>query len=688
MDSKNDMFKKDKTLKQIIQSDKAKEVWRILNFIKNYYQDHLREKRVAAYKNYFMYKIDRQLKIKDFQTNLKSPVTKMYVDAMWTWVYDNIINFRVIGRDRDDQKKAEKVKAFLERWFSVSNSREEFMTTLKEALICWPWYIKVGYVDREKNIKYRKDFKDVKHTIKEQFPYIKYASIFNIFHDPTVERFEDSPYVIERKVLNKDSVKKYYTSLVKDIDKKMDEAIAQPMYFSNYDYNKIKHTLFWNKDYITRYIVDNNMDMDTFTRNYLSIDYQGNYIEVIEFWTNDELIILFNWREAYAGPTNLPINKKPYASIQYNKAPGLAFWNGLWTSVADIQSMVDELLNLQMDNTKFQIAPMYQKIKGSDMFSANSKKWLEYTPFWMVEVNTPDGIKRLELGSPEFTGTNMIQFLLQLWEMSEWVNSYTMGYQNKVERSATWVSALVQAFKARLLPLVESMNQALATIAEMRIAIAVTLMKWDFTVRVLWEDGSAIFKEVTLDDLLGKYDIEFDAQALKSATREVKRSQLAELLPIAMQAGINANTWEYFIDMKKLWRSIFEAYELPQDLVMESKDIVKEKTNFQFQQQVASQKAQERIAAMQQAWAGFQQQQAQWKWQQEDWQYPITGERPPLTVQPWQGWYTPTGEWSWPNWWDTRSPEIRANTWSIWQEVPKLETGSEMAWILQKTFSY
>ena len=40
--------------------------------------------------------------------------------------------------------------------------------------------------------------------------------------------------------------------------------------------------------------------MDTFTRNYLSIDYQGNYIEVIEFWTNEELIILFNGREAYA----------------------------------------------------------------------------------------------------------------------------------------------------------------------------------------------------------------------------------------------------------------------------------------------------------------------------------------------------------------------------------------------------
>lgn len=139
------------------------------------------------------------------------------------------------------------------------------------------------------------------------------------------------------------------------------------------------------------------------------------------------------------------------------------------------------------------------------------------------------------------------------------------------------------------------------------------------------EEGAAIFKDITLDDLLGKYDIEFDAQALKSATREVKRSQLAELLPIAMQAGIDANTQEYFIDMRKLWRSIFEAYELPQDLVLDSKEIVKNRTNVQAMNQIAQQKAQQRIVAMQQAGAGFQQQQSQWKSQQEDGQYPMEG---------------------------------------------------------------
>jgi hypothetical protein len=107
-----------------------------LEIVKNFYSNHLWNKWASAYRNYFMYKLDRALLIKDFQTNIKSPVVKMYVDAMWTGLYDNVINFRVVGRDRDDQKKADDVKAFLEWGFSASNSRMELMQAIKEALIC------------------------------------------------------------------------------------------------------------------------------------------------------------------------------------------------------------------------------------------------------------------------------------------------------------------------------------------------------------------------------------------------------------------------------------------------------------------------------------------------------------------------------------------------------------------------
>ena len=92
----------------------------------------------------------------------------------------------------------------------------------------------------------------------------------------------------------------------------------------------------------------------------------------------------------------------------------------------------------------------------------------------------------------------------------------------------------MQAFKSRLLPLVESMNQALAKIAEMWTATAVVMMDDMIAIRQMGKDGKPVFRDINIDDLIGKYDIEFDAQALKSATREIKRDQLLQLLQTAI----------------------------------------------------------------------------------------------------------------------------------------------------------
>ena len=596
--------------------DKVRET---LEIVKNFYSIHLWNKWASAYRNYFMYKLDRALLVKDFQTNIKSPVVKMYVDAMWTGLYDNVINFRVVGRDRDDQKKADDVKAFLEWWFSASNSRMELMQAIKEALICWPWYLKIGFVDREKKIEYKKWLKKVTKVTKEQYPFVRYVPIFNIFIDPTVKSFEESPYVFERNIMTVEAFKKYYGNYFNNKTEPIIKyALKNPYYFSGYDYNKIKHAAFWDereiKKFFTNYVENNNNDwgtFDVFTQNYLSFEQNSKYVEVIEYWSDERHITLVNGKAFLDEENPLPLKKKPYVDIEYNKAPGLAFGSGLGVTLEDIQNITDELLNLQMDNTKFQIAPMFQKLKGSDMFSQDASGLL-YEPFKVVEVNTPEGMHRLELGSPEFTGVDMIQFLLQLWEMSEGLNSYSMWYQNKVERSATGVSALVQAFKSRLLPLVESMNQALAKIAEMWTATAVVMMDDMIAIRQMSKDGKPVFRDISIDDLVGKYDIEFDAQALKSATREIKRDQLLQLLNTAINWWVDPNTGEYFIDMRELWREIIDSFEMSQDLVMNTKEVNKEKTKSMILQAKAEQQVQQAVQAGQMQAPNQQQQMAMW----------------------------------------------------------------------------
>lgn len=68
--------------------------------------------------------------------------------------------------------------------------------------------------------------------------------------------------------------------------------------------------------------------------------------------------------------------------------------------------------------------------------------------------------------------------------MSEGVNSYAVGYQDKIERSATGVSARIQSFKARLLPLMDSLNAALSGVCETWTVLQVCLGDGDVEAKI------------------------------------------------------------------------------------------------------------------------------------------------------------------------------------------------------------
>ena len=117
-----------------------------------------------------------------------------------------------------------------------------------------------------------------------------------------------------------------------------------------------------------------------------------------------------------------------------------------------------------------------------------------------------------------------------------------LGSQGKVERSATGVSALVQASKASLLPFIDSMNQMLAGIAEDWSVLGATLMPEEDIIKIEDENGVIKFKSIKAEDLLCQFDLEFDAQALKTSSRETRRAQLLQLIPLIFQYGTDPQT--------------------------------------------------------------------------------------------------------------------------------------------------
>lgn len=108
------------------------------------------------------------------------------------------------------------------------------------------------------------------------------------------------------------------------------------------------------------------------------------------------MVLIVDGHAVIDGKNPLPIKRKPYFDLTYNKIPGLPFGQGMATNLQDIQELADTIFNLMADNLKMQVAPMFTKIKGADMFQ-DGETVMTYEPFKMVETNSPDGIKRMEL---------------------------------------------------------------------------------------------------------------------------------------------------------------------------------------------------------------------------------------------------------------------------------------------------
>lgn len=543
------------------------------------------------------------MEIEDFQTNVKLPIVKMYVDTMWTSIYDNDFTFRVSGRNKKDHKKAGSVLNFMEWAFSVSNSREELMQALKEALIVGNGYLKAGFYDHTTKIEYEKGLTE-KHEYdnKEQYPYIKYVSCFNIFTDPSAKSLKESRYVIERTIMHREDLVKQFGPFVADIKTKCEQFAKSPYYFFSYDFDRVKYLSFWNDQLVRAKnqmpetaLFPNaaNFDFNVYYKNFLTPNYEGGFHEVIQYWEDNRFILIIDGNEAFSGGNPLPIKRKPYFDIHYNKIPGLSFGQGIAANLADIQKLSDTVFNLMSDNLKMQVAPMFTKIKGADFFS-EGEKVMSYEPFKVVETNTPDGLKRMELGTPDFTGTNFLDYLFRIGEMSEGINSYAVGYQDKIERSATGVSARLQSFKARMLPLMDSLNQSLSEICETWTILAVTLMDGDIEAKISDDNGNPKFMDIKPDDLLGKFDLEFDAQALKTATREMRRKQIMDLVTLANQSGSDPITQQSFVNMRYLWKELLDTFELPgEDIIMD----VKQVANVQAKAQVTQDKVKEKYFA-------------------------------------------------------------------------------------------
>ena len=220
---------------------------RVINEYKHLFENHMWRRWAKWYRDYLLDWSDRENSILPFQSNIKVPIVKQYVDALWTSVYDNQINFKTTWRNKESYKKASNAHDYLAWAFTRSKSWSKLMDAVKECVIEWNWYVKIWFMNNTINHSYSKFVKD-KKTGKlkkkdiewkevEKFPDLSYVSIFNVFYPMHIDSIQDSPVVIERSIIHKSKLLERYKHL--KLDKwRFTEATKNPKYIFNYDFDK------------------------------------------------------------------------------------------------------------------------------------------------------------------------------------------------------------------------------------------------------------------------------------------------------------------------------------------------------------------------------------------------------------------------------------------------------------------
>lgn len=496
-----------------------------------YFEATYFNKYISDYKMALWYKLDRELNPdfdKEWQSNIFFPMIPTLIDTIYSSIYDSKFNFNVVG---DWLEWTDKLlnRVFDYQWLW----REHLMDTAKECIITWRGYLKpyfISYMDTKKVKK-----KILKKKIKR--PAIQYKSVFNVFYDYS-GKFEDSSFIIERNIMNRKAIIKTYWSKIENIEARLDAIIRDKTTdrYSDFDVNRVKHLIYF-EEVVREHKFDtwiptkhsmNRWHTDAWDinnkNNLYYVDFTKQQVfEVIEYTDDDVVTVLIDWKELFTAERKITFDWPTIQCINYNTIPWSSDSQWISSMNTDIQLVINSLINIFLDNLKMWIAPMFEVVWWLNNQLIHKGK-IKYSPYKMIATNMPNWVRKLDLSINWYEPVNAIQFLSDVTMQRAWVSEYMMWVQGKVERISWWVDALSNAFKSRLLPLVNSIQKAMGNIAKILLLFYANYYT-DQELKDLWLIG-----DIDYEKLLDEKGITFMFTSLNLLQVEEKLKYLNENL--------------------------------------------------------------------------------------------------------------------------------------------------------------
>jgi len=567
---------------------------------------------VQSIKDYTLSTIDRALELRkkkrEFMTNEKQPIVRTYVDRLIQGLFRTNFFIKAYPLTKVDVKKTEAVQTFIDRCFSSSKAKSSLLDMWVSAVTNWIWFARTGFNMHPEKVNEIKGLEKKKnHYMDDYYSQFEWVSEFCIFWEPFTP-FYDQRYIIYRKILPMKTILSKISRLDTQIEEEHVKYMLdnwQPCSTKNYD----KVRLIKYKE--AGMLETDNFDMD----NHYEVNFDNDFCEYIEYWADENLVVMVNWYIVFDWENPLPWRVSPFKLINYTRYPWVRISDGVGTLLAWQQKLYDALYNISFDLLRFAAWPVF--LKQPWMAIEGMEETFTYEPFSFKQIRWPGKLETLEMPKPDMSISKWMTDILNMSNFA--ISPTTYGQTEWVSRSATDSQYRYEWLKDALLMLITSMNEMLTITAQERLSDAVINMPSKFSLPVLnksWKVDDR--KEIQLEDIQWKFIFERDSESIRDINKVVERSQLAQLTSFLKTFWQDPITQRRMIDSEKLLQQWVDLFNWDPGTIL---------TNEEYQKKVIA--SQKDAIKIQKELQKFQQKElwVTWRWPENaeggEWHWPL-----------------------------------------------------------------
>ena len=290
-----------------------------------------------------------------------------------------------------------------------------------------------------------------------------------------------------------------------------------------------------------------------------NVDRTKGLIEVIEFWTGEDVVTVAN-RKVLLRKTTNPFWHGTYPFVATSampeafQVPGVSVIEGL----AQMQDMLWTLQNTRMDTTRMQ-ANMITLIR-SDVDDPDDYEW---APLAQWIVDDPNQVTTLQI-DPNVAGVTLQAEELLKGDIQNIMGGlpFQGGANSGIDQTtATGVSIINSIAQQLLAARKQQYLWAYERIGTQFLSISQQFMREKETLTKVGPEGGMLGMEVDPLDIQGVFDVKLQA-ATESMMRQERRAEWQTLLNMALQgAGISEQLGAP-LNIKAFWESLLKSYDV------------------------------------------------------------------------------------------------------------------------------